>query len=109
MIDALSIVLRSCSFIAMFLAVGMAMFAVAFHRRLPGSMLAELRRQNLLAGAAALILVFAHFALEPARMGGSLSGIADRSLWDIALDSPPAEALLWRVVGLLALLAGLTR
>lgn len=103
MIDALSIVLRSLSFIAIFQAAGMAMFLALFGRSIGDGTAASLTRAARVAAAVGLVLVVAHFSLEPARMSGSLAGLQDRSLWELVLGTSSATALIWRLAGLAVL------
>lgn len=107
MIDTLSIVLRSLGFIAIFQATGMAIFLSCFEDRISAEVTRSLRRTGVAAGLFALAVVVGHFSLEPARLGGALSSIADAGLRQIVLDSPLATAFAWRMGGLLLLIAGL--
>ncbi len=106
MIDVVSVILRALGFIAIFQAAGMAIFLALFQGGIAASTTTALRRTGLAAAIAALILVAAHFALEPARLGGELAAIADAGLRDIVLDSPLAMAFAWREVGLILLVPG---
>jgi putative copper resistance protein D len=106
MIDSLSVVLRALGLIATFQAAGMAIFLAMFHGMLSRAMVFGLRRTGLAVAAAALILVAAHFMLEPARMGGELAAIADPDLRGIVLHSPLASAFAWRICGLVVLMIG---
>jgi copper resistance protein D len=107
MIDTLSIVLRALSFITIFQAAGMAIFLSLFEGRIGVAMTRSLRRAGVAAALVALAMVVGHFSLEPARMGGALSAIADPGLWQIVLDAPLAVAFGWRIGGLVLLTAGL--
>jgi putative copper export protein len=104
MIDSLSIVLRALGFIAMFQACGMAMFQRLFGRHLHSGLERPLRRTAIATTIAAMLLVAAHFALEPARMGGEFAAIADSALQDLTLHSALAVAFTWRMAGLVLLL-----
>jgi putative copper resistance protein D len=106
MIDVASVILRALGFIALFQAAGMAMFLALFQGGISDSTTAALRRSGLAASIAALVLVAAHFALEPARLGGELAAIADPVLRDIVLGSPLANAFAWRASGLVLLVIG---
>lgn len=107
MIDLLSIVLRALGFLAIFQAVGLALFLVLFERQLDVRMRQALRRSGVAAALFALLAVGGHFVLEPARMGGALSAILDSGLRQIVIDSPLASAFGWRIAGLALLVAGL--
>ncbi|MDQ2639374.1 MAG: CopD family protein [Pseudomonadota bacterium] len=108
MIDGASVILRALGFIALFQATGSAIFLALFQGRLAVPTVAALRRTGLATAIAALLLVAGHFALEPARLGGDLTAIADAALRDIVLDSPLASAFAWRASGLILLLIGFT-
>ena len=106
MIDALSIFLRALGFIAMFQAAGMAIYVSLFKNELSTALTRAHRRNGYMAAMAALALVAAHFCMEPARMGGGFGSIADPFMRELALDSPLAKALAWRMSGLLFLVLG---
>jgi putative copper resistance protein D len=106
MIDVASVILRALGFMALFQAAGMAMFLALFQGGISDSTTSALRRSGLAASIAALVLVAAHFALEPARLGGELAAIADPVLRDIVLGSPLANAFAWRASGLVLLVIG---
>src|SRR5689334_17413131 len=106
MIDTLSIILRALSFIAIFQATGMAIFLAVFDGQLDVTA-PRVRRMTIAATLGALILVAAHFALEPARMGDGLAALGDSTLWDVVLHTSLTTAFAWRVAGLTLLLVGL--
>jgi putative copper resistance protein D len=107
MIDTLSILLRALGFVAIFQAAGMAIFLFVFERWIGAAVARSLRRLGVAAGLVALAAVAGHFSLEPARMGGALSAIADPGLRQIVLDSPLAAAFACRIGGIVLLIAGL--
>lgn len=107
MIDTVSIVLRALGFIAAFQTAGMAIYLSLFHNGLGTALIRSHRRTGTGAAMAALALTAAHFCMEPARMGGAFSSIADPLMQELALNSPLAKALAWRMCGLLFLVLGL--
>jgi len=107
MIDGVSVILRGLGFIAIFQAAGMAIFLALFQRMLTPATTLGLRRIGVGATIVGLVLVAAHFALEPARLGGELAAITDSGLRDIILQSSLADAFAWRACGLLLLIVGL--
>jgi putative copper resistance protein D len=106
LVDAVAILARALSFIAMFQAAGAALFLAIFaaRLRLSGPPILRLAR---LATVGAALLVLLHFSLEPAHLAGEFSGIGDRQLWQLAWQSAPGTGLRLRLVGLLLILAGL--
>jgi putative copper resistance protein D len=107
MIDTVSIILRASGFVALFQAAGMAIYLSLFQSQLDTGLIRAHRRLGTSAAVAALVLVAAHFCMEPARMGGGFASIGDPVMQELALDSPLARALAWRISGLLILLPGL--
>jgi putative copper export protein len=106
MTDVLSVVLRALSFVLLFQAAGVAIFVALFGRRLAGSR-HEVRRLGQAAALAAIVLVAAHYAMEPARMAGELSGMWDPTLQGMLWHSPSCAALICRLAGLLLIAIGL--
>jgi putative copper resistance protein D len=106
MIDGISVILRALGFIAIFQAAGMAIFLATFRSLLTAAVTAGLRRTGLAAAIAALLLVAAHFVMEPARLGGEFAALGDAGLRDIVLDSSLASAFAWRACGILLLITG---
>jgi putative copper export protein len=106
-VDAISALVRGLSFVALFQAAGVAIFLALFGRRLADTT-QRVRSLGFVSALAALVLVAAHYALEAARMAGSLSGVFDLSLQQIVLDSSMSTAWLWRTIGLV-LIAGTIR
>ncbi len=107
MIDALSVLIRALSFIAMFQAVGAALFLTLFGTRLPAAA-APIARLARLAAVLALALVLAHYGLEAARLAGDFSGLGDRRMQQLVWQTAPGTAVALRVSGLLLVLAGLS-
>jgi len=105
-VDALSVVLRALSFLALFQAAGIAIFLAFFSRELQTSA-AGIRRIGVIAGWIALPLVVAHYALEPARMAGELAGMMDPMYRRMVTASSLSMVLALRVIGLALVLIGL--
>jgi putative copper resistance protein D len=106
--DALSVIFRSASFIALFQAAGMAIFLAMFGRSL------EVTRSRIelaakLSAIAAAVLLVGQYALEAARMAGDMSGITDPSLQMMAMHSAGSTVLGVRLAGLLAVGIGMGR
>jgi putative copper export protein len=106
-VDAISALVRGLSFVALFQAVGVAIFLALFGRRLAGTS-QRVRSLGFVSAIAAIVLVAAHYALEAARMAGELSGVLDGSLQQMVFDSSMSTAWIWRTIGLV-LLAGTIR
>jgi putative copper export protein len=105
-VDVVSVIVRALSFIAILQAAGVAIFLPVL-----GPPLAEQTQQalNQLMRRSALIalpLLMLHFVLEPARMGGEFAAIADPDLQGMALRSPMATALAWKLTGVFLIAAG---
>lgn len=98
-IDVISALVRALSFIAMFQAAGVATVIAMFGRRLEQSA-QSIRNLGFVSATAGLLLVFVHYALEAARMSGTLSGVLDMSLQRLVLDSPMSMAAGLRLSGL---------
>jgi putative copper resistance protein D len=106
--DVVSVVLRALSFVLLFQAAGVAMFAAIFGRRLASSE-ASVRRLGQAAAIGAAVLVAGHYTMEAARMAGQMSGMWDPALQAMAWNSPARAALICRLLGLLLIAAGLQR
>jgi putative copper resistance protein D len=105
-VDVLSVTLRALSFVALFQAVGIALFLAFFGPYL--SVCGEdLRRLGRAAAVVAGGLLVGQYLLEPARMGGDFSGMTDGSLQGLVLHSPVATTLAWRLAGLALVYLGL--
>jgi copper resistance protein D len=107
MIEWLAVLLRALSFIALFQAAGAAVFLTLFGTRLP-VVAAPIARRARIAAIAAATLVLAQFSLEAARMGGDFSSVFDSQMQRLAWESASGTALVFRVAGLLLLMAGLS-
>jgi len=106
LVDALSVVLRALSFLALFQAAGIAIFLAFFGRELEASA-AGTRKAGVVAAWIALPLVIGHYALEPARMAGELAGMMDATYRGMVTDSSLSAVLALRVLGLALVLIGL--
>jgi putative copper resistance protein D len=104
--DVLSVILRALSFVLLFQAAGVAIFAAIFGRRLASSR-DSVRRLGQAAAIAAIVLVAAHYGLEAARMAGEMSGMWDPTFQGMAWNSPARAALICRLLGLLLIAVGL--
>jgi len=98
-VDVLSVLLRACSFVALFQAAGIALFAILFGRLLAGQ-LPRLRRLSRVAALAGIAATAGHCLLEPARMAGELAGVMDPALERLLWSSPAGAACAVRIVGL---------
>jgi putative copper resistance protein D len=106
LVDALSVVLRALGFLALFQAAGIPIFLALFSGELTTSELA-IRRIGVIAAWLALPLVVGHYALEPARMAGELSGALDATYRGMVMESSLSVVLALRVFGLALVLTGL--
>jgi copper resistance protein D len=106
LVDALSVVLRALSFLALFQAAGIAIFLAFFGGGLTTST-QGIRRVGVVAAWIALPLVVGHYALEPARMAGELAGTMDPTYQGMVMDSSLSVVLALRVTGLALVLLGL--
>ena len=98
-VDVLSALVRALSFIALFQAAGVAIAIALFGARLERSK-ERIRQVGWVSAIAGLVLVAVHYALEAARMSGSLDGVFDMSLQQMVLDSPMSVAVALRIGGL---------
>jgi putative copper resistance protein D len=106
--DALSILLRGLSFIALFQSIGAALFVDLFGRPLTVS-LPPIRRVARVSAAAALVLLLGQYLLEAARMADAMTGMFDASLQRLVFESPSSLVLLLRVVGMCLAIAAFHR
>lgn len=106
LVDALSVVLRALSFLALFQAAGIAIFLAFFSRQLEAST-AGIRRVGAIAAWIALPLILAHYALEPARMAGELAGMMNPTYRGMVTESSLSLVLALRLIGLALVLIGL--
>jgi putative copper resistance protein D len=106
MVDAVAVLIRGLSFIAMFQAVGGALFVTLFGSYLPVSEL-HIRRVLRIATLTAVALVLLQFSLEAARLAGEFSGLWNPQMQELAWQSAAGTALRLRLIGLLLVLVGL--
>jgi putative copper resistance protein D len=106
MVEAIAVLLRGLSFIAMFQAVGGALFVTLFGTYLPVSGL-RIRRLLRIATLIAGALVLLQFSFEAARLAGEFSGLWDQQLQKLAWHSPAGTAVRLRLIGLLLVLVSL--
>jgi putative copper export protein len=106
MVDALSVLIRALSFVAIFEAAGGALFVAAFGTS-SGRPEAGIRRRLRIVAVAAMLLVLLHYGLEAARLAGDLSGLGDRQMQQLVWHTAPGTALRVKLLGLLLVFAGL--
>ncbi|HEY6456525.1 MAG TPA: CopD family protein [Steroidobacteraceae bacterium] len=106
MVDSVAVLLRGLSFIAMFQAVGGALFLILFGTWLPLSGV-RIRRLLRIATLTAGALVLLQFSIEAARLAGEFSGVWDPQMQRLAWDSVVGTATRLRLGGLLLVLVGL--
>jgi putative copper resistance protein D len=97
--------LRTLGFITGVHAAGSAMFILLYGSKYLKSM-SSIRTWGMYSAAAGLVATIANYAVEPARMAGSLSAITDPFLHSILLDSNIATAAIVRAAGLGILMLG---
>lgn len=98
-VDALSIALKSCTYVAVLQSAGIALFLVLFGDALTATRKALLGLGLAFAlGGIASLLLFQLF--EAARMAGELPGVFDGSLQALALHSRMGAANIARLAGL---------
>jgi putative copper export protein len=107
MIDALSVLVRALSFVAMFHAAGAAVFLTLFGNRLPAAA-ASIARLARVAAVLGIALVLAHYSLEAARLADDISGLFDGQMQQLVWQTAPGTAVALRVSGLLLVLVGLS-
>jgi putative copper resistance protein D len=105
--DLLSVIVRALGFVALYQAVGAALFLSVFGSQLARAA-APIRRLARVAAAAGIVLVLSHLALEPARLAGEFGGIADPELRQLAWRSASGASQLLQVLGLSAVLVSPT-
>ena len=98
--------LRALSFVAGVHAAGVALFTLLYGSINLKSM-SSIRTWGMYSAAVGLVAMIAHYAVEPARMAGSLSGITDPFLHAVLLDSNIATAAIVRATGIGFLMLGL--
>ncbi len=106
MVDALAVLVRGFSFIALFQAAGGALFLMLFGARLAvcATPITQMVRS---ATVGAALLAVLYLALEAARLAGDFSGLWDRELLQLLWQSAPGTALRLQLTGLLLVLVGL--
>jgi copper resistance protein D len=106
--DVISVIVRALSFIALFQAAGIAIVIALFGRLLEQSS-RSIRNVGFWSAIAGLVLVAVHYALEAARMAGSLAGVFDWSLQQLVLDSSMSRAAGLRLFGLILIASTIRR
>ena len=107
--DSVVLALRALSFVAIFQAVGNALFLDFFGARLSTSVEERVRTLARIAAVAALCLAVLHYVLTPARMAGNLGATFDPSLSELLRESDAGTAHIVRIVGLAVLFLSLDR
>ncbi len=106
MIDWVFTAVRAIGFVAIFQAVGMAIFLSALGHSTSAATRDWIRKAAVGWAAAAIGLLLVLYLLEPARMGGTLASIGDPSLQQLVRSSPITVALAWRLLGLMLICLG---
>jgi len=107
--DSVVLALRALSYVAIFQAVGNALFIDLFGARLSGPIEERVRTLARIAAVAALCLSVLHYVLTPARMAGDLGAAFDPSLSELLRESDAGTAYIVRIVGLAVLFLSLDR
>jgi copper resistance protein D len=107
--DALVLVLRALTFVALFEAVGLAIFLSLNEPATLGDSADRLRNVARVAALVALSAAVAHYLLTPARMAGNFAGTFDPALDSLLLRSNSGSAHIVRVVALSVLFLSLDR
>lgn len=105
--DAVSVLLRAASFVALLQAAGIPLFVALFSRHLAAAS-GEIRRLGARSAAVALPLLAAQLALEAARMAGEYAGVLDWSLQRMVLGSAAGAVSGVRVLGAVLIASGLS-
>jgi copper resistance protein D len=106
MVDSVAVLVRGLSFIALFQAMGGAVFVTLFGSSLPLSG-PRIHRLLRLVTVIAIALVLLQFSFEAARLAGEFSGLWDEQMQKLAWHSPAGSAMRLRLIGLLLVLVGL--
>jgi putative copper resistance protein D len=106
MVDAVAVLIRGLSFIAMFQAAGGAVFVTLFATWLPLSGL-RIRRLLRIVTLTAIALLLLQFSFEATRLAGDFSGLWDERLQKLAWDSAAGTAMRLRLSGLVLVFVGL--
>ena len=107
--DTVVLALRALSFVAIFQAVGNALFLDVFGARLSAPVEERVRTLARIAAVAALCLAVAHYVLIPAWLAGNLGSTFDSSLSELLRESDAGTANIVRIVGLAVLFLSLDR
>jgi putative copper export protein len=107
--DSVVLALRALSYVAIFQAVGNALFLDLFGTRLSTPVEERVRTLARIAAVAALCLAVLHYVLTPARMAGNLGATFDPSLSELLRESDAGTAHIVRIVGLAVLFLSLDR
>jgi putative copper export protein len=107
--DSIVLALRALSYVAIFQAVGNALFLDVFGTRLSAPVEERVRTLARIAAVAALCLSVLHYVLMPARMAGNLAATFDSSLSELLRESDAGTAHIVRIVGLAVLFLSLDR
>ena len=107
--DTVVLALRALSFVAIFQAVGNALFLDLFGARLSTGVEQRIRMSARIAALAALCLVVLYHVLTPARMAGNLGATFDPSLSELLRESDTGTAHIVRIIGLAVLFLSLDR
>ena len=102
-IDVAVVAARAVIFIVALQAAGAALFRIAFGP-LPERVAPRVDRIVVAASLLTILAVLVRSVLEPARMAGGLSGIADSFLWSLFWQSDVALAQGLRLIGAVLLL-----
>jgi putative copper export protein len=107
--DSVVLALRALSYVAIFQAIGNALFLDVFGARLCAPVEERVRTLARIAAVAALCLTVLHYVLTPARMAGNLGATFDPSLSELLRESDAGTAHIVRIVGLAVLFLALDR
>jgi len=107
--DTVVLALRALSFVAIFQAVGNALFLDLYGARLSAPVEERVRTLARIAAVAALCLAVAHYVLIPAWLAGNLGSTFDSSLSELLRESDAGTANIVRIVGLAVLFLSLDR
>jgi putative copper export protein len=107
--DSVVLALRAASFVAIFQAVGNALFLDLFGARLSAPVEQRVRTLARIAAVAALCLAVLHYVLMPAWLAGNLGSTFDPSLSELVRESDAGTAHIVRIVGLAVLFLSLDR
>jgi copper resistance protein D len=107
--DALVLVLRALTFVALVQAAGLAIFLSLNEPAALGGSAERIRNAARVAALVALCAAVAHYLLTPARMAGSFGGTFDPSLDSLLLRSNSGTAHIVRVIALSVLFLSLDR